>query len=65
MHSSKKCANRNHFTHKQNPSVELTNRCSENMQQVYKGAFTPKTHFNSVTTQFAVNRITGNVKIVT
>ena len=43
----------------------LTNRCSENMQQVFKGTFTPKTHFNKVTTQFAVNRITGSVKIVT
>ena len=65
MHSSKKRAHRNYFTHKQTPSGVLTNRCSENMQHVYKGTFTPKTQFNKVTTQFAVNRITGSVKIVT
>ena len=65
MHSSKKRAHRNYSTHKQTPSGVLTNRCSEKMQYVYEGTFTPKTHFNKVTTQFAVNRVTGSVKIVT
>ena len=35
------------------------------MQKVYRRTFTPKTYFNKVTTQFAVNKITENVKIVT
>ena len=65
MRSSKKRAHLSYFTHKQTPSGVLTNRCSEDMQHVYKGTFTPKTHFNKVTTQFAVNRIKGSVKIVT
>ena len=42
MHSSKKRVHRNHSTHKQTPSGILTNRCSENMQQVYKGTFPPR-----------------------
>ena len=65
MHSSKKRAHRNHSTHKQTLSVVLMNRCSENMLQVYRRTYTPKTHFNKVTIQFAVNRITGSIKIVT
>ena len=67
MHSSKKRAHRNHSNHKQPPpsSGDITNRCSENMQQVYRKTFIPKTHINKVTFQFAVNRITGSIKIVT
>ena len=65
MHSSKKRAHRNHSTHKQTPSGVFTNRCSENMYQVHWKTFTWHMHFKKVTFQFAVNRITGGIKIVT
>ena len=65
MHPSKKRAHGNLSTHTQTPSGVFRKRCSENMQKVYRRTFTPKTYFNKVTTQFAVNKITENVKIVT
>ena len=65
MHSFKKHAHRNHFTHKQTPNGVLTNKFSENIQQDYRRTFTPKTHIHKVKFQFVVNRMTGSIKIVT